>query len=196
MRKPIFPLLSALVLCVACARQSTDGADARVPPTKAAVTEPSTVPCRDSLLVVITAPHDVPAAADARSACREPTAALIEIATDESQPAFPRLRATALLGEFNSAESTRTLTTLAARGKLASLRRTALVALGQHPPSAESIHALRTALKDDDAHVRGAAAGALSTRRSAAVQEALAHALETERVPFVRKKLENALRRR
>ncbi len=77
---------------------------------------------------------------------------------------------------------------------LASLRRTAVRALGQHQPTARRDAVLHETLRDSDAHVRADAIRSIRAVRSASNLDALERARDKETVPFVRDLLDSALR--
>jgi len=115
---------------------------------------------RGAIAQLISAPEDVPTRAELSSTCARPQATLIAIAQDPDGLGLTRLRAIELLGTFRSDSAVAALAKLARReGDLASVRRTALVALGRSTAAGDARRTAtaQAALADPDPHVRAAA---------------------------------------
>jgi hypothetical protein len=143
----------------------------------------------------LSAPHDPPTRDELVQVCSEPVNRLSQIAKDTSRRGLLRLRALEALGALGGPEALRVLEELAgASGDLASVRRTALTALGQAsaPGGVERERAGMAALSDPDPHVRAAAARLLSGTKSPAAVSALERARTRETEPFVREQIESS----
>ena len=151
--------------------------------------------CREELRALLSAPHDPPSKQDVDAICSQPVIALAHIAENPSEIMLRRLRATGLLGAHDTPAAQRVLINQAQRGKLASLRRTAVQALGKHRlRSTPRDAALRKALEDPDAHVRAEAIRNIQAAPSTLNRKALTQARNRETVPFVRVLLDSAWR--
>ncbi len=186
------------LLAVACAAQPAERAEPlrskqtasiKEKPAVAAKPTPAAVSphadCTDALQLLLSAPHDPPTREQVDAACAAPDTSLVRVADDENELGLRRLRAVALLGAYDSTLA-RDALERALRAQLASVRRTAVVALAKHPAAPRRDALLRAALEDRDPHVRAETARVLKSDPAPATRAALARARDKETVPFVK----------